>query len=201
MGLHHAGFEVIGVDINKQPNYPFEFHRADALNFPLEGFDFIWASPPCQAFTNAQKIRKNKHPDLIDPIRKRLKKSKALWTIENVVGAPLRDPVMLCGNMFGLQVYRHRLFESSFEVNPPPHETHSAPIQKMGRPPRPGHFMHVVGNFSGVQQAKIAMGIHWMARNEMSEAIPPAFSEFIGRQAASILLANKRQYPSDLRLI
>lgn len=182
MGLHRAGFDVVGVDIMDQPRYPFEFHKFDALKFPLKGFDFIWASPPCQAFTNAQKIRGNEHPDLVDPIRRRLKRSKTPWVIENVIGAPLRDPIMLCGAMFNLRVYRHRIFESSFYLEAPPHPEHIAPVQKMGRPPKQGYFMHVVGNFSGVAEAKLAMGIDWMARNELSESIPPAYSEYIGRK-------------------
>ena len=180
MGLHQAGFDVIGVDISPQPHYPFEFHQADAMTFPLEGFDFLWASPPCQAHTLAQRIRGNEHPDLIAPIRKRLQRFGGPWTIENVVGAPLNEPIELCGAMFGLQVYRHRLFECSFPIQAPPHPDHVAPLRKMGRPVRPGEFMHVVGNFSGVAQARKAMGIDWMVRDGLREAIPPAFAKFVG---------------------
>lgn len=182
MGLHRAGFEVVGVDIKTQSRYPFEFHHADALEYPLDNFDFIWASPPCQAFTLAQRIRDNEHPDLIAPIRVRLRASGCPFVIENVVGAPLINPIELCGAMFGLQVYRHRLFECSFSVVAPAHPVHTAPLRKMGRPPRTGDFMHVVGNFSGVQQAREAMGILWMVRDELREAIPPAYAEFIARQ-------------------
>lgn len=183
MGLHRAGFDVVGVDIEPQPYYPFEFHKADAMTFPLDGFDFIWASPPCQAYTLCQRIRDNEHPDLVGPIRARLRASGVPWAIENVVGAPLRDPIELCGSMFGLHVYRHRLFECSFPIQAPYHPRHVAPVTKMGRPPKPGEFMHVVGNFSGVDQARKAMGIDWMPRDRLREAIPPAFSEFIGRAA------------------
>ena len=180
MGLHQAGFDVVGVDISPQPHYPFEFHQADAMMFPLEGFDFVWASPPCRAHTLAQRIRGNEHPDLIAPIRKRLQRFGGPWAIENVVGAPLNEPIELCGAMFGLQVYRHRLFECSFPIQAPPHPDHVAPLRKMGRPVRPGEFMHVVGNFSGVAQARKAMGIDWMVRDGLREAIPPAFAKFVG---------------------
>jgi DNA (cytosine-5)-methyltransferase 1 len=184
MGLHRAGFEVVGVDIEPQPHYPFEFHRADALTFPLDGFDFIWASPPCQAYTLCQRIQKNRHPDLIAPMRARLMASGAAWCIENVVGAPLIGPIELCGAMFGLRTYRHRLFETSFRVVPPPHPEHTAPTRKMGRPVRDGEFIHVVGNFSGAQFARDAMGITTkMPRDKLREAIPPAYAEYIGREA------------------
>ena len=105
-GLRRAGFEVVGVDIEPQPHYPFEFHQADALTFPLDGFDFIWASPPCQAYTLCQRIQKNEHPDLVAPIRERLHANGAPYCIENVPGAPLVEPIELCGTMFGLRTYQ-----------------------------------------------------------------------------------------------
>jgi DNA (cytosine-5)-methyltransferase 1 len=141
MGLYRAGFDVVGVDIEPQKNYPFKFVQADALEYPLAGYDFIWASPPRQAHTLAQRIRKNDHPDLVDPIRQRLKSAGALWSIENVLGAPLINPVLLCGCMFGLGTYRHRLVESSFYVRPPNHPAHDIPTTKMGRAPRAGQFL------------------------------------------------------------
>lgn len=190
MGLWRAGFDVVGVDIAPQPHYPFPFIQADAMSMSLCGFDFIWASPPCQAYTLAQRIQDNAHPDLIEPTRKMLKASGAgAWAIENVVGAPLLDPVTLCGTMFGLRVYRHRLFETSFPMAQPEHPEHIAPLRKMGRPPAPGDFMHVVGNFSGVAQAREAMGIDWMMRDELREAIPPAYAEYVGRAAIEHLNA------------
>ena len=182
-GLRRAGFDVTGVDIEPQAHYPFTFIKADAMTVPLEGFDFVWASPPCQAYTLAQRIRDNNHPDLIAPTRERLRRLGVPWAIENVVGAPLIDPIELCGAMFGLQVYRHRLFECSFPIAAPHHPDHVAPLRKMGRPVRAGEFMHVVGNFSGVAQARKAMGIDWMVRDELREAIPPAYAEYIGRAA------------------
>lgn len=121
MGLHQAGFEVVGVDAEPHPDYPFEFVLGDALTYPLAGFDLIWASPPCQGFT-AYKRRPGHvkpRPNLIPPIRERLRASGTPYIIENVPGAPLENPVMLCGSMFGLDVRRHRNFECSFDVTPP----------------------------------------------------------------------------------
>lgn len=184
MGLHRAGFDVTGVDIEPQPRYPFAFVQADALRPPFElaSFDLIAASPPCQAYTLAQRIQDNEHPSLIEPVRDMLKASGVPYAIENVPGAPLRRPVVLCGSMFGLRTYRHRLFETSFPCEQPIC-THTAPITKMGRAPKDGEFIHVVGNFSGVAEAREAMGIDWMTRDELAQAIPPAYSEFIGRAA------------------
>lgn len=186
MGYHRAGFTVVGVDIAPQPRYPFAFHQRDAIDFlRVHGkrFDAIHASPPCQAFTNAQKIQNNDHPNLVDPVREVLEELGKPYVIENVVGAPLIDPVLLCGSMFpGLQVYRHRLFEANFPIDVPEHPAHVAPLTKMGRRPVDGEFMHVVGNFSGVAKAKTAMGIDWMVRDELREAIPPAYTEWIGGQ-------------------
>lgn len=181
-GLALAGFEVVGVDIRPQPKYPYRFIQADALNFDLKGYDFIWASPPCQAFTKAQQIAKREHPNLIAPIRKRLEKSGTPFVIENVPGAPLINPIMLCGAMFGLQTYRHRLFECSFQVDEPKHPEHKWPQTKMGRPPKTGEFIQVVGHFSGVKFAQKAMQINWMGQNELREAIPPAYSKYLADQ-------------------
>lgn len=186
VGYARAGFNVVGVDVFPQPHYPFEFHQADALKFILEHhdeFDAFHASPPCQAHTNAQRIQGNNHPDFIPATRALFTLIGKPWVIENVVGAPLVDPVMLCGAMFpGLKTYRHRLFEASFEVVAPAHGSHVAPVTKMGRPPRGDEFMHVVGNFSGVQSARDAMGIEWMTRDGLREAIPPAYAQHVGVQ-------------------
>src|SRR5258708_33470275 len=114
-GLKAAGFDVVGVDIQQQPRYPFKFVRADALTFELGGFDLIWASPPCQRFSCATpRGHREKHPDLISPIRERLIASGALWIMENVPLAPLRNPVKLDGGMFGLSTWRRRHFETNF---------------------------------------------------------------------------------------
>lgn len=195
MGYARAGFEVVGVDIAKQPHYPFPFIRCDVADMDprfLATFDMIAASPPCQRYSNAQRIMDNDHPDLVAPTRALLQTSGRPYAIENVVGAPLHRPIELCGAMFGLKVYRHRLFECSFPVEQPMHPPHEAPLRKMGRKPDPGDFIHVVGNFSGVAQAKEAMGIDWMVRDELREAIPPAYSEYIGR-AALAHIASQRE--------
>ena len=185
MGYSQAGFDVIGVDIDPQPNYPFEFHQGDALKYLLEHydeFDALHASPPCQAFTMAQRIQGNNHPDLVTATRNAFELIGKPWAIENVPGSPLRDPIELCGAMFDLGTYRHRLFETSFPSAAPTHPEHAARTAKMGRRPQPGEFMHVVGNFSGVDLARKAMGIDWMTRDELRESIPPAYTSWIGAQ-------------------
>ncbi len=183
-GYQRAGFYVVGVDINPQPRYAGdEFIQADALSFPLWGFHAVHASPPCQAYSKARKIRGNDHVDLIAPIRDRLNFVGVPWVIENVPGAPLRDPVMLCGSMFGLNVYRHRFFETSFALSQPPHMLHNRPQVKMGRPVREGDVMQVVGHFSNVAYARRAMGIDWMTRDELAQAIPPAYTHWVGLAA------------------
>lgn len=192
-GYHQAGFDVVGVDLDPQPRYPFTFYQADAIQtlksmlevkrrFGTVVYDAIHASPPCQAFTNAQKIMGNEHPDLLAPTRELLIELGIPYVIENVPGAPLREPVELCGAMFGLGTYRHRLFESNFTITPPEHPRHVIKTTKMGRTPVEGEMMHVVGNFSGVEKARKAMGIDWMTRDGLRESIPPAYTKFIGEQ-------------------
>jgi DNA (cytosine-5)-methyltransferase 1 len=184
-GYVRAGFEVTGVDIAPMPRYPYEFHQTDALEFlktHWRRFDVIHASPPCQAYSKTRVLQEHEHPELIDDTRKALAAIGAPYVIENVPYSPLAEPLMLCGAMFGLRVYRHRLFESNVELSAPPHPEHIAKVAKMGRPPGPGEFMHVVGNFAGAQQAREAMGIDWMIRPEISQAIPPAYTEHIGAQ-------------------
>lgn len=199
MGLHMAGFEVTGVDITPQPHYPFDFFQQDAMTFPLEGYDLIWASPPCQAYTLCQRIRKRQHPDMVADVRTMLKATGTHYVIENVEGAPLKNPVTLCGAMFhGLRVYRHRLFEASFPIKEPRHPEHTVKLRKMGRMPQPGEFMHVVGNFTGVELAREAMGISWMTRDELRESIPPAFSEYVGKYALFAILASLKEKVASL---
>jgi len=193
MGLHRAGFDVVGVDIDPQPHYPFEFVQADALNYPLDGFDFIWASPPCQSYSDLAKRNGNadEWPRLIEPVRDMLKKSGALYCIENVEGAPLINPVVLCGTMFpGLRVLRHRLFEANFPIATPPHgrhpKVHTFDKRKshFGQTDEWRDFVQVTGGGnSSTASAADAMGITWMTKNELNEAIPPAYAEHIGRAA------------------
>ena len=188
MGYHRAGFDVDGVDMDPMPRYPFEFHQADAMTFPLEGFDVIHASPPCQRFSHMTRTRHREraaeHPDLLTPTRDRLLRNGAPWVIENVVGAPLSG-IVLCGSMFGLGVRRHRIFESSFGMLAPEcnHAAQGSPV------PVYGHTGAGVnrgrerkaGRANGIREWRIAMGIDWMTVAEITEAIPPAYTEFIGR--------------------
>lgn len=185
MGYVRAGFRVVGVDREPQPRYPFAFWCRDALFFLARFgrfFDAIHASPPCQAFTNAQKLQGNEHPNLIEPVRELLIELGKPYIIENVPGAPLDDPVELCGAMFGLGTYRHRLFETNWELAAPEHPEHTVRTTKMGRAPVEGEYMHIVGNFSGVARAREVMDMPWATRDGLREAIPPAYTEHIGGQ-------------------
>lgn len=194
-GYADAGFEVVGVDIEPQPRYPFKFRQARAADFfanHAHEYQAWHASPPCQAHTNAQKIQGRYHIDLIPPTRQMFDEANAYrvqngvkpvpYVIENVPGSPLINPVELCGEMFGLATYRHRLFETNWELRVPEHPEHVARTTKMGRAPVEGEYMHVVGNFSGVQRAREVMGMPWANRDGLREAIPPAYTEWIGRQ-------------------
>lgn len=192
MGYHQAGFEVVGVDIAPQPRYPFEFHRADVLEYPLEGFDVVHASPPCQAYSDLARRNGNGHlwPRLIEPIRARLQAAGVPFLIENVDGAPLIDPIVLCGTMFdGLRVLRHRLFEASFPIIAPPHPrhplvfTHDRRKAHYGRLDQAVSFVQVTGGGNcTIANARSAMGINWMTKAELNEAIPPAYTRFVGAQ-------------------
>jgi DNA (cytosine-5)-methyltransferase 1 len=192
MGYHRAGFEVVGVDIKPQPHYPFEFHQADALTFPLDGFDAIHASPPCQAYSVTRSLRKRVHPDLVDPTRERLIAAGIPWVMENVKGAPLRNALVLCGTMFdGLRVYRHRLFEAEPPIYFPPlacNHSFVMPASK-GEYHRLDEqaFITAVGHNFQASSGRVAMGIDWMTRDELSQAIPPAYTEWIGRQLIAAL--------------
>lgn len=204
VGLARAGFEVTGVDIAPQPHYRGgTFVQADALTYPLEGFDFVWASPPCQAYTKLAVLHpEHRAPDLIAEVRTRLQGAGVPWVIENVEGAPLRTPILLCGSMFPelIALRRHRLFESSFWMLSPACN-HS--VWKWGLPVaasnrRRGRTRRrCVGVYSGglgtgdYAMWKAAMGIDWMNRKELSQAIPPAYSEWIGTQAIRYLDSQK----------
>ena len=192
MGYHQAGFdEIVGVDISPQPNYPFEFIQADALDYlrwtRLKQFDLIHASPPCQAFTvygNNKEHVKQDHPNLIPPTREILQAFHLPHVIENVPRAPLLDPVQLCGTSFPpLEVRRHRLFESNFPIPPMPCDHGRLTERKYpGSTNRPnGRTVCNIGEWRvplEVQQK--AIGIDWMTVPELSQAIPPAFTRFIG---------------------
>lgn len=202
MGYHRAGFDVVGVDIDPQPRYPFTFCQVDAIEILKstfwDGFDAIHASPPCQAYSNMNG-RRDDHPDLISTTRDLLHKTGLPWVIENIEDArdQLRDPVMLCGTMWdplldGLK--RHRLFETNWGLQPPDwpcrHKL-AAPrfrVYEHGR-----WYMSPFVKIYGAGGGKAgefwgrAMGIDWMTRAEMKEAIPPAYTEFIGRQLIEVV--------------
>jgi DNA (cytosine-5)-methyltransferase 1 len=188
-GYARAGFEVVGVDINPQPNYPFEFHQADALTFPLDGFAAIAASPPCQRYSAMSACRvglADGYPDLVGAMRDRFSGLGKPWVIENVPGSPLIKPIVLCGQMFGLDLYRHRLFESNLPLAVPPHGAHIMPASRAGHW-TPGTIMSVAGHVSPIAHARQVMGIDWMTRAELAEAIPPAYTEYIGHQLMKVV--------------
>lgn len=192
MGLARAGFEVSGIDTNERLNYPFKFIVGDVMQWLewtsfIQHFDLVWASPPCQRYTRMQKIRAREHPDLIGPVREKLQRIGVPFVIENVIGAPLNFPVMLCGAMFGLRMYRHRLFEASFPLQPKEHPRHTERTEKAGRLPKDGGFISVAGHFPGVGEVRRVMEVPWMRRDEIAQAIPPAYSEYIGKAAIAHL--------------
>ncbi len=201
-GYSDAGFEVIGVDIDPQPNYPFCFIRSDALTLDLKflkTFDAIHASPPCQSYSDLAKRNGNADswPRLVEPVRDILIRSGLPYVIENVEGAPLKNPVMLCGTMFkGLRVLRHRLFEANFPILTPKHGLHPRVHTKDKRKSHYGKtddmldFVQVTGGGnSSVAAARDAMGIAWMKKSELNEAIPPAYTCLIGRQLLAYVVA------------
>jgi DNA (cytosine-5)-methyltransferase 1 len=188
VGLHQAGFKVTGVDIEVQKNYPFDFIQANVLDLSidfLKTFDFIWASPPCQKYTMAGtqwRLEGKEYPDLIEPTREMLQLSGKPYVIENVPGSPLINPVLLCGTMFDLRTYRHRLFETNFPVIQPIHMGHVHKNAKMGRPPKDDEFLQIVGHFSGVPLAREIMGLPNLNQYELAQAIPPAYSKYLAEQ-------------------
>jgi len=193
MGYARAGFDVTGVDNRFQKRYPFRFVQGDALVYLAEHgheYDAIHASPPCQRYTVAQNAAKNAdaHPDLIAPVRELLIATGKLYVIENVVGAPLRNPVQLCGISFGLQVRRHRLFESNVFLMGPPCQCQRADYYVIfGHEVRRRRHGRKASRKNSIAEGRIAMGINWMTHAELSEAIPPAYTEWIGYQLRSHL--------------
>lgn len=207
VGYHRAGFDIVGVDIKPQPNYPFEFRQADALayvDWNASGFDAVHASPPCQAYTVANNVWQREHPDLLPATRDLLEASGLPWVIENVPGAPMhigpptlfephRNGVVVCGLALGLNVKRHRLFESNCPL-----------VGTVCPHGHPGDWLLVFGHtvlqrghvirktpaghnttrrrHTTVERGRAAMGIDWMNRDELSQAIPPAYTEHIGTQ-------------------
>lgn len=191
-GYHDAGFEVVGVDLYPQPHYPFEFVQMDAFEFYNKywsDFDIVAASPPCQEYTkSAIQWRKSgkKYPDDVNNCRNMFLNTGQPYIIENVPGAQLIDPIFLNGSYFGLLVHRPRYFECSFFVDQPVIPKTKRPV-KMGRPVEDGDIIQPVGHFSGVEYAKRQMEIDWMTGKELSQAIPPAYTKYIGEYAIRYL--------------
>lgn len=201
-GYYNAGFEVVGVDCKPQPNYPFAFIQADALAYLStgagRGYDCVHASPPCQAYSKGAGMAgtRHLHPDLIDPVRQLLVAIGLPWVIENVeqagtTGGALDASLLLCGTMFGLGVFRHRLFETSFLVMQPEHPPHRGRVGD-------GRYVTVAGNAGGssrrdgwknggVADWRRAMGIDWMTGRELAQAIPPAYTHHIGRHLINVV--------------
>jgi DNA (cytosine-5)-methyltransferase 1 len=208
MGYYRAGFDVIGIDKEHQPNYPFEFYQADAIdvltdfnwldfysdthtNGSIKRADFValHASPPCQQYTPLRARQGWKeYPDLLSQVRTELLKVGLPWIIENVPSAPMKHHVTLCGGMFGLRTYRHRRFETSWLIFQPHHPEHTVKTSTKKRRKDFDAGMNIsitgdVGSYFG----PACMGIDWMNGNELSQAIPPAYTEFIGRQLLEAL--------------
>ena len=211
MGYYRAGFEVVGVDIKTQPHYPFQFCKIDALElmdallsgmgftgyrkvndteseysvYHLKDFDAYHASPPCQLFTAMQRICKNHsvHRDFIKPIRERLNQTNKPFVIENVVGAPIRVDLLLCGSMFGLNIIRHRIFESNAGL---PFMTLTCHHDNVYDP------WHGIGGVGQREKLINAMHVDWeMTRPEIREAIPPAYTEYIGKFLMQAVLGDR----------
>jgi DNA (cytosine-5)-methyltransferase 1 len=187
MGYHQAGFEVVGVDIAPQPHYPFEFHQADALEYPLEGFDVIHASAPCQRFTaygRRKGIDRERHLNLIPATRARLQASGLPYVLENVEGAPLNSPIRLCGTSFGPDLQRHRLFESNIPLagRPCDHGRNTSRWPMATNRQNKRRTIEVGVYRIPLSDQQRAMGIGWMTLEELSQAIPPAYTRFLGEQ-------------------
>jgi DNA (cytosine-5)-methyltransferase 1 len=187
MGYHLAGFDVTGIDVKPQPHYPFAFIQAEALDYvAVHGhkYDVIHASPPCERWSSITSTggAPDNWPDYITPLRPILKPLGKPYIIENVEGAPLQNPLLLCGTMFNLNVIRHRLFECEPPIWWPPATCrHDKPVVRHGRrPDLTKQFHGITGHFSGVQEAREAMVIDWMNQSELALAIPPAYTQFIG---------------------
>lgn len=201
-GYHRAGFEVVGVDIEPQPDYPFEFHQGDALAYlrdKWQEFDAIHASPPCQASTALTKgtNKGREYINLIPQTRALLKQLVLPSVIENVQGSDLRRDLTLCGEQFGLRVLRDRYFEMhNWTPAPIPHKPHRGRVAGYRHGQwYDGPYFAVYGEGGGkgsVQQWQDAMGIDWTdSRKHIAEAIPPAYTEFIGRQLMEAVLAHR----------
>jgi DNA (cytosine-5)-methyltransferase 1 len=205
VGYHRAGFDVTGVDIEGHADYPFELIEADAMTVLadvdfLDTFDAIHASPPCPRYSTATPAAaRANHPDLVPPVRDALVAWGGSYVIENVPGAPLLAPTILCGSSFGLRVRRHRLFESNVGLASPGCAHRGQKIVGVygQHPDRPGGWLRPDGTSRGVKATSVldaqdAMGIDWMTTwSDLADAIPPAYTEHIGAQLLAHIRAEK----------
>jgi DNA (cytosine-5)-methyltransferase 1 len=193
MGYRRAGFDVTGVDDRPQPRYPFAFILADALEFILahgHEFDVIHASPPCHDHSALRAPSGRDWSDyLLWDTRIALQRSGRRWVIENVPGADMPGAIRLCGSMFGLgahgaQLRRHRKFESNVAISPPGPCRHEGPVIGVygGGPTTRGRGPQRGGYQGTVAERVEAMGVDWMTREGLSQAVPPAYTEWVGRQ-------------------
>lgn len=208
VGYTRAGFDVTGVDLEFQPNYPYTFIQADAIEYVWEHgheYDVIHASPPCQTFSRTRTLHSRVHPDLIEPTREALIRSGKPYVIENVVGAPLLDPLVLCGTMFDmtaldvddvlLKLVRHRLFESNVELTAPKRCNHNADgitasVYGAGGGWTPRHRDNPERRGGYIPRKDVLeklLGVWWTTKHELSQVVPPAFTEHIGRQLIAVL--------------
>ncbi len=191
MGYHRAGFEVVGVDIKPQKNYPFRMVVADALwpPFDLQEFDVIHASPPCQHYSCLRHLPGAvQYPDLVAPIRRVLQTSGKPYIIENVPGSPLINPITLCGSVLcktlpdGAKLRRHRLFESSMPIRGTDHNHKGQTLGVYGDIRRSRRSGMLRGTKASWAEAQELFDVQWMTPEELTESIPPAYTEFIGKQ-------------------
>jgi len=207
VGYDRAGFRVVGCDNRPQRHYPFDFVQADALGllrrlidgetvtfaseqaYKLNDFAVIHASPPCQGYSKTQRIWGREYPKLIEVARDLLQATGKAYVIENVPDAPMPNALMLCGTMFDLKVYRHRLFESNVFMLAPCHGWHPEKVVATGKPVAEGQYMTVAGHFANPAYARRVMGIGWMSRDELAQAIPPAYTKWVGTQLLAHLEA------------
>lgn len=195
MGYHLAGFEVTGIDIKHGKRYPFTYRRMSVLDLTpddLQAFDFIHASPPCQTFSITKNLRiaqgkSTDKLDLLEPTRKLLIESGKPYVIENVKGAPLINPVQLCGSSFGLKVRRHRLFESNLPIKGSEcdHKSQGRPVGVYGS--MKDEIPNGGKTAESLAEGQLAMGIDWMLWGELVEAIPPIYTQYIGQQVKELL--------------
>jgi len=206
VGYHRAGFDVVGIDIVPQPFFPFPFELRDALTFLAEliadpdhlGFDAVHASPPCKLWTVANRVHRantatlfDPHPDMLGPTLELLADCPIPWVVENVPGAPMPNPVTYCGSSFGLRVRRHRLFSSNVPLTPPPCN-HAAQGQPVGVYGNGGAWTRTAPGGGGVKvagkEAAAALGVDWTDHQpNLSQMIPPAYTEHIGEQILASL--------------